>query len=75
VICSELDDHMRELEEYIGTESLQPTVGVIDKMRFMLRQASEVLSTEVIGRALIEVNRKIASSLSAFMVCQSHLRT
>jgi hypothetical protein len=43
-------------------------MGLIDKMKIVLKQASELLSAEVIAKDLTEVNRKIVSSLQKFMV-------
>jgi hypothetical protein len=43
-------------------------MGVIDRMKVMLKQASELLTSEVIAKTLAEANRRIASSLQTFVV-------
>jgi hypothetical protein len=43
-------------------------MGLIDKMKIVLKQANELMSAEVIAKELTEVNRKIASSIQKFMV-------
>jgi hypothetical protein len=43
-------------------------MGLVDKMKVVLKQAGELLASEVIAKTLTEVNRKIASSLQNFVV-------
>jgi hypothetical protein len=68
VICSELSAHLSDLEPFLGTKPFRPGMGVIDKMKVVLKQAGELLASEVIAKTLTEVNRKIASSLQNFVV-------
>jgi hypothetical protein len=67
---------MRELEPFLGTEPFHPGMGVIDKMKVVLKQAGELLASEVIAKTLAEANRRIASSLQTFVVrLRLHLST
>jgi hypothetical protein len=67
---------MHDLEPFLGTESFHPGMGVIDKMKVVLKQAGELLTSEVIVRTLAEANRRIASSLQTFVVrLRLHLST
>jgi hypothetical protein len=43
-------------------------MGLREKMKIVLKQASEVLASERVAKTLAEVNRKIASSLQVFVV-------
>jgi hypothetical protein len=68
IICSDISGHLRDLEPLLGTEPFRPDMGMITKMKIVLKQAEELLASELIAKALTEVNRKIASSLQTFMV-------
>jgi hypothetical protein len=67
-IYRELSGHLSDLEPLLGTKPFRPGTGVIDKMKFVLRQTGELLASEAVAKSLAEVNRKIASSLQTFMV-------
>jgi hypothetical protein len=43
-------------------------MGLREEMRIVLKQAGEVLASELVAKTLTGVNRKIASSLQAFVV-------
>jgi hypothetical protein len=68
MIYSEISGYLGDLEPFLGTEPFGPGMGLIDKMKVVLKQAGEVLSSEAIAKTLAEVNRKIASSLQNFVV-------
>jgi hypothetical protein len=72
MIYSELLGHLGDLEPFLGTEPFRPGMGVIDKMKVVLKHAGELLASEAIAKTLAEVNRKIASSLQNFVV-RAHL--
>jgi hypothetical protein len=67
-IYSELSAHLGDLEPFLGTEPFHPGMGLVDKMKVVLKQAGELLASEVVAKTLTEVNRKIASSLQNFVV-------
>jgi hypothetical protein len=66
--CSELAHHLRELEPYLGSDDFRPGMGLREKMKVVLKQAGEVLASELVAKTLTGVNRKIASSLQVFVV-------
>jgi hypothetical protein len=68
VIYSELSAHLNDLEPFLGTKPFRSGMGVIDKMKVVLKQAGELLASELVAKTLTEVNRKIASSLQNFVV-------
>jgi hypothetical protein len=67
-IYRELSVHLGDLEPFLGTKPFLPGMGVVDKMKVVLKQAGELLASEVVAKTLTEVNRKIASSLQNFVV-------
>jgi hypothetical protein len=68
VIYSEFSAHLSDLEPFLGTKPFRSGMGVTDKMKIVLKQAGELLASEVVAKTLTEVNRKIASSLQNFVV-------
>ena len=66
--CSELSDHVRELELFLGQQPFQPGMSVIERMKTALKYSAELLSAEDIAGTLNEVNRKISVSIQRFMV-------
>jgi hypothetical protein len=72
MIYSELSGHLGDLDPFLGTEPFRPGMGLIDKMKVVLKQAGELLASEFVAKTLTEVNRKIASSLQNFVV-RAHL--
>jgi hypothetical protein len=68
VVYRELSAHLGDLEPFLGTKPFRPGMGVIDKMKVVLKQAGELLASEMVAKTLTEVNRKIASSLQNFVV-------
>jgi hypothetical protein len=67
-IHSELSGHLGDLEPFLGTKPFRSGMGVINKMKIVLKQANELLTSEVVAKTVAEMNWKIASSLQNFLV-------
>jgi hypothetical protein len=56
------------LEPHLGKQAFSANMGVLAKMKIVLKQSAGFLRAETVAKALTEVNRKIAFTLDAFMV-------